>query len=449
MRDYFYNNVIRLDWGFGNPNITGSLIAMIMLAVWGLAYLPFGWGGKAGFWTGLTLNVVLGICLIQTFSRGAVVAFLVGAVILVAYAPRPWRHKRLVAVLLVVVGLIFYSFNIGFSERTMHGLSGEDQSITNRWLIYKVIPRMAWDAPEGWGHARGAEAFRQWYQPIGRTETYGRLVNSHATWLVEWPWYLRLGYGVAWTALILLCTPVVGMRFSPSLAVWVSFGVGACFTTIAHHWLLWIIPGLSFFLILLVRICLKSWPVRRHVKIAGGALALSIATWWIWALCIPSHIKLAKGVVVVSDRDPQTNVLVLGVDETVMGKFYGHRIRERCATERLQLFMLWTPIETSWPNADICVLAGSVARKIVIEDNFSRTKIKRWLLLNPDQPSVSLLKLMDVEVPPSVTIRVGSLAGGDGRYVWQTLATKHPAQIKFEEIAGRARFLREWSQSSF
>ena len=37
MRDYFYNGQVRLDWGFGNPNVTGSLIALIMLAVWMLA----------------------------------------------------------------------------------------------------------------------------------------------------------------------------------------------------------------------------------------------------------------------------------------------------------------------------------------------------------------------------------------------------------------------------
>lgn len=448
MRDYFYNGQVRLDWGFGNPNVTGSLIALIMLAVWMLAYLPRGWG-KAGFWIALAANAILGVCLIQTFSRGAAVSWLAGAVIIIGYAPRQWLRWQTIAVIILSAGLILYAIDLGFSERTLHGISGEDKSVTNRWLIYKVIPRMIWDAPGGWGHERGAEAFRQWYQPVGRTETYGQLVNSHATWLVEWPWYLRLGYSLAWTTVILLCMPLAHMRFSPPLAVWASFGLGACFTTIAHHWQLWIVPSVSFLALLLVRLGLNSWPGRAHVKYAGAGWALLIVAWAAWALCTPSQIQLTDGVVAVRGQAAQTTVLVLGLDETVMGKFYGHRIRERCAAEPLQLCMRWTPTDASLPAADVCVLAGNVTKYVATKDSLSLTKAKRWLLLNPDQPSSSLLKLMDVEEPPPVTIQVGSFASGPGRYFWQALAAKHPAQIKIEEITGSGRFLRDWSRTTF
>ncbi len=448
MRDYFYNGQVRLDWGFGNPNVTGSLIALIMLAAWMLAYLPRGWG-KAGFWIALAANAVLVVFLVQTFSRGAAVAWLAGAIILMAYAPRPWPRGRLVAVVIFSVGLMLYATNLGLSDRTLHGMSGEDKSVTNRWLIYQAIPRMAWDAPEGWGHERGAEAFRQWYQPVGRTETYGRLVNSHATWLVEWPWYLRLGYGLAWAAVLLLCMPLARMRFSPALAVWVSFGLGACFTTIAHHWQLWLVPGVLLLLLLLVRFGLKAWPGRGHWKYAGAAWALAVLVWWSWALCTPSQIQLTNGVVAVHGQAPQTTVLVLGLDETVMGKFYGHRIRERCAKEPLQLCMRWTPTAAALPASDVCVVAGNVTEQVTVQDNPSLAKIKRWVLLNPDQPSSSLLKLMDVDAPPPVTIQFGSFAGGPGRYFWQALAAKHPAQIKIEEITGSGRFLRDWSRTTF
>lgn len=448
MRDYFYNGQIRLDWGFGNPNITGSLIALILLAVWMLAYLPKGWG-RAGFWIAMITNGVLGVCLVQTFSRGATVAWGAGVLTLISYAPRPWVRRRLFVIVILSAGLVFYAMNIGFSDRTLHGISGEDRSVSNRWLIYNVIPRMTWDAPEGWGHERGAEAFRQWYQPAGRTETYGRLVNSHATWLVEWPWYLRLGYCLAWTFVFILCMPLGHLRFSPPLAVWVSFGLGACFTTVAHRWQLWLIPGVSFLLLLLVRISLKSWPPRGHFKGAVAGFALLILTWWTWALCTPSQIQLTDGLVTVGGKAPRTTVLVLGLDETVMGKFYGHRIRERCETESMQLRMRWASSAATLPIADVCVLAGNVTEQIAIQDNPSLAMAKRWVLLNPDQPSSSLLKLMDVDALPPMTIQIGSFAGGPGRDFWQALAAKHRSQIKIEEITGRGRFLPDWSRTTF
>lgn len=448
MRDYFYNGQVRLDWGFGNPNITGSLIALMMLAAWMLAYLPRGWG-KAGFWIALLSNAVLGVCLVQTFSRGAAVAWLAGVVILIGYAPRPWPRGRSIAVIILSIALLLYATNLGFSDRTLHGISGEDKSVTNRWLIYKVIPRMAWDAPEGWGHERGAEAFRQWYQPVGRTETYGRLVNSHATWLVEWPWYYRLGYGLAWTAVLLLCFPTTKWRFSPPLAVWVSFGLGACFTTIAHQWQLWLVPGVSFLLLLPVRLFKKSWPDRGHLKYAGAAWALGVICWWTWALLTPSQVQLTDGVVTVRGQAPQTTALILGLDEAVMGKFYGHRIRERCATEPLQLSMRWNSTAATLPAADVCVLAGKVAEQVDVKASHALAKAKRWLLLNPDQPSASLLQLMEVDTPPPVTIQLGSFAGGAGRYFWQALAAKHLAHVKIQEVSGSGRFLRDWSRTAF
>ena len=446
MREYFYNGQIRLDWGFDNPNVTGSLIALIMLAVWSLCYLPRVWG-KAGFWIALMTNAALGVFLVQTFSRGAAVAWLAGAVILICYAPRPWLIRRFIAVVILSTGLILYATNLGFSDRTLQGMSGEDKSVTNRWLIYKVVPRMAWDAAEGWGHGRGGEAFRQWYQPVERTETYGRLVNSHATWLVEWPWYLRLGYGLAWASVLLVCMPSERMRFSPTLAVWVSFGLGASFTTIAHHWQLWIVPGISILLLLFVRIRLRSWPGKKHFKCAGIAWVLLVLTWWTWALCTPSRIQMVHGMVVVHGNAPQTTVLLYGLDETVMGKFYGHRIRERCATESLQLFVRWSPSAVDLPEADVVVLAGKVSEEVAVQDHPSLAKAKRWLLLNPDQPCASLLELMDVERPPPVTIQVGALVSGTGRYFWPSFAAKHPNHIKIEEISGRGRFLRDWSRS--
>ncbi len=91
-----------MDWGFGNPNKTAALIAILMVAVWGLAYI-----GRWGFWIALVLFTGLGICQIDTYSRGGVFAACVGLGIFVWKLPRPWMASRMIAVIVsfcVIVG---------------------------------------------------------------------------------------------------------------------------------------------------------------------------------------------------------------------------------------------------------------------------------------------------------------------------------------------------------
>lgn len=447
MREYFYNGDVRLDWGFGNPNVTGSLIALAMLAVWTLAYLPGLWG-RVGFWAALGVNAVLGVFLIQTFSRGAAVSLLVGYAVLLAGCRRPWLRWHWIAAVVMAAFLSIYAVSTGFSDRTLHGMSGEDKSVTNRWLIYRVIPRMTWDAPEGWGHERAGEAFRQWYQPPGRGELYARLVNSHATWLVEWPWYFRIAYGFGWVALLFLCFPGRGLGVCTPLAVWLAFGLGASFTTIAHNWQLWIIPGLMLLVLLGLRFFKGIWPGLRQCRAGLACLILLGAVWWGWALVTPSQVRLAGGVVEVTGKTKGTHVVLPAIDESVMGKFYGHLLRQRCAAEALSVSVRWQPAGPL-PQADACVLAGKAVENLSGNDVAAILKAKRLLLLNPDQAEPALLGSLTGAGAPAMTIQMGSFAGGPGRYAWQALAARYPERIKIDEVAGSGRFLRNWSASAF
>jgi hypothetical protein len=168
-----------------------------------------------------------------------------------------------------------------------------------------------------------------------------------------------------------------------------------------------------------------------------------------WAFASPSQVSLSHGVVTVQGSTPKTTVLLPGLDETVMGKFYGHRIRERCLNEPLQINFRWHPDSSTLPVADVCVLAGKIAEQIQPADMESLSKTKRFLLLNPDPPSEPLLKLFDSSINPATVLQLGSFAGGSGRYFWQALASKHPDTFKIEEIQGSGRFLREWIRSEF
>lgn len=193
MQEFFYNGVKRLDWGFGNPNITAGLIATLLMAVWGLAFIH-----RWGFWPALVAFTTLGVCLVQTASRGGLVAAILGGVVLVASLRRPWPRGRWIPIVAALVLLGSYAVWHGVATRYGKGIVEEDASVSNRWLIYRMAPAMMVDAPGGWGHKRAAEAFHHFYQPVGRHERYGSLVSSHLTWMVEWGWWGRGGYVVGW-----------------------------------------------------------------------------------------------------------------------------------------------------------------------------------------------------------------------------------------------------------
>src|ERR1700678_390926 len=100
--DFYYHGAWRMDWGFGNPNKTATLIACLMLAVWLVACI---W--RWGFWFALPVATALGWCLVQTYSRGGMLALLAGVAVLLAWTPRPWPRARTIAVMasLWLVGL--------------------------------------------------------------------------------------------------------------------------------------------------------------------------------------------------------------------------------------------------------------------------------------------------------------------------------------------------------
>jgi len=193
MDELYFNGIWRMDWGLGNPNKTAALIAILMVAVWGLAYVR-----KWGFWVAITLFMALGGCLVHTFSRGGLIAAGLGLAVLLAYVPRPWPKKRGLALGFSVLGLIVFSFCLNAHERYGQGVIEEDRSIINRAELWKSAPKMMVDAPTGWGLGNSGKAFMQWYQWVPRNEQYRTMVNSHLTWLVESGWPARFLYLFAW-----------------------------------------------------------------------------------------------------------------------------------------------------------------------------------------------------------------------------------------------------------
>ncbi len=310
-----------MDWGLGNPNKTAALIAILMIAIWILAYVR-----KWGFWAALVFFIGLGVCLIHTFSRGGLIALFAGLIPLIVVFPRPWLARRVIAIALgcwIIIGTAIF-FNA--DDRYSQGIVREDHSITNRFEIWKSVPRMIIDAPEGWGLGKSGIAYTQWYQPVDNNELYRTLVNSHLTLLVELNWLGRFVYISGWIVLFLLCWPTLSARWlSIPFGIWLSFAVSATFSSVAESLWLWIVPILSLLWVLAYRIKQKCWPRLRYWKIGLGTAIATYLALLILGILKHSVIHKKDGQIIYGNQTPNTWILV---NTKIIGKDYGHTFRE-------------------------------------------------------------------------------------------------------------------------
>ncbi len=317
----YFQGSWRMDWGLGNPNKTAVLIALVMLLSWALAFV---W--KHGFWVALTLTVGFAWCLVQTYSRGGMVAAAVGFGILIATAPRPWPRPRWIAVLVsfwILGGFVLYS---KAQLRYEQGLFTEDQSIGNRLIIWKHVPEMMWAAPWGWGLGKAGDSYTEWYQPFNQPVGYLNLINSHFTWMVELGWIGSVFYIFAWLAVLRLSIPnpksILG--WLPS-SIWIALAVGSSFSAVAESPWLWILPTIVFIWSISERFFMKKWPrVSYLLANAGASLGTLIVLLIIGRLTTSLPIVRTGDTVELKGDNRRTFILL---DRHVLGPLFGHTFR--------------------------------------------------------------------------------------------------------------------------
>ena len=96
----------------------------------------------------------------------------------------------------------------------------------------------------GWGVGNAGEAYMGWYQPLRSHERYRTLVSSHLTWLVELGLWGRMAYCAGWLLMLGWCFRRWRQKDDPlPLAVWLSFGIAATFSSVAESPVLWLVPA--------------------------------------------------------------------------------------------------------------------------------------------------------------------------------------------------------------
>lgn len=440
--DYFYEGIQRLDWGFGNPNKTAAFIALLVVTFWaaGVAW-------KRAFWLMMPIAAIFTVFLLQTISRGGLVAAIAGVLaVFLVIRPR-WQWQHWLTIGCMMIGLWLYSDSLGVADRYVQGLGTgeEDRSLSNRWLIYRAVPQMLIDAPQGWGAGNASEAYQQWYQPIGRGETYLNLVNSHFTWMVEWSTWKRVLYCIGWLAVVVISYPVRGRSWWViNFGIWVTFFIASAFSSVAHHPWMWPLPLVSLSAILVDRLFFKKGLSKKFYAylIAGTSTVGALS----YLLLISSSIVLPKQAevtynqkaVTVGDHSARKQVIIIGSDQAVLGKTLGHRLRSY-VDENGDVALIWRESlslqQADLPSIHLVIVAGDVIEKVKPEYLPKDTPL---LLLNP-----TLHPAWIADHNGGIEVLWGDFHTSYAWYSWQHFA-KTNEHVKLTKLLGEGTYLESW-----
>lgn len=432
--DFYYLGTWRMDWGFGNPNKTATLIACLMLAVWLVACL---W--RRGFWFALPVATALGWCLVQTYSRGGMLALLAGVAILLAWVPRPWPRVRTLAVVaaLWLVGLfILYA---RAETRYGQGLFSDDQSINSRLVVWKHFPEMLAAAPWGWGWGKAGDAYTQWFQPTDQSLNYLNLLNSHFTWMAEGGWGFSVFYIAGWCAVMLLCWPAQEWRWrGVPLAVWVALGVGGFFSQVEDTLWIWLVPLLLLGLVIWERFGRMAWP---GLGSAGVSVLFSICIVFVVIFVGNAKatlpIRTENKAVIIGEGASRT---IIYIDREVMGKLYGHTLRkflkESGASISGRLYLVTeTPEYVSLTDASQIIASGRMARDAKLMSDLHR--VDQVILINPACFPEEMR--WDAKAAAKTRVYFGEYSQFPSRSSWENCSS-----VRYLVIDGAGDFVPAW-----
>jgi hypothetical protein len=435
--DFYYHDAWRMDWGLGNPNKTATLIACLMIAVWSLALI---W--KRGFWLALLVSTALAWCLVQTYSRGGMVAFLAGIAVLLHWLPRPWPKARGLGVVTSLWLLGAFVLLARAQMRYGQGLFPEDQSVGNRLEIWKHVPEMMVAAPRGWGFGEAGDAYTQWFQPFSQSQSYLNLVNSHFNFMVEAGWIASAFYLFAWFAIFLLCWPLEQswLKAIP-LALWVTFGVAACFSHVEESIWLWIFPVFALVYVVWERFRVGEWPSSLGFIFSGAiSMALVAALIGVGVITTSLPIKWTHDLVIVGKGKAGT---VVFVDRKVMGSLYGHSFRKFLARNLEAISQgSYCFVESSDhlapASATLVVVSGRFAGEDKIDPQVDRCS--QIIFVNPmSSPDDTGLNHNLIE---RATVYFGEYCEARSRSSWTNIP-----HLKALQIEGAGDFIPSWPQA--
>ena len=434
----------RFTLGGLNPNDVATLIVVLILSLpvalkWTKYLLWFVWPAEA-------LLVAL---LIGTGSRGGVLALICGLPLGIALLWRSeswftnWRIWLGVGLVLVVgagAGLSIFpkSFRLGTLDVSPEASAGR------RLEVWSTVPAMLAAAPNGWGIGKSAEAYEEWFEPVGETVELKHLLSSHLTWLVEFGWPLRWLYILLWMAAFALLFPSSRFSFPPwGVAVWTAFAVALIYNA-AGKWWNWPLPSLWLLAAFILRCRQKTFPTGRSWLFSVGVSGFLVGMPFLIFYLHPPQTQIRTwdngNIVVIGTGKPA--MAVLGPSKDVLGNFYGHEIRKESPKTSGSIMVV------AQPDA---VAAGLLADcHLYMISGGDETALDNWhSIITPKLQSK--LVLINCRVPLNDWIKgfggVKYCHGefyGDAHYKeWKDYSANNPT-VSVEDISRQEAYIADW-----
>ena len=430
MEDFFYNGIWRMDWGLGNPNKTAILIVELMIASFGLLFIEK--RKKWNIWCVVAVNLILGGCLLHTFSRGGIVALLVGMSGTAYFVLKRLTRKDFYALAGMCLLLLIFSFYLNSHKRYLNGIVNEDRSITNRLTIWKLVPQMMVAAPYGWGWGESGKTFMRWYQDTERSEPYRTLVSSHFTWLVEVGWLLRFAYIALWFIVIAVCFPLSASQWNGiTLGEWLCLGTGMLFSSVGETLLLWLIPTL--FLIFTIG---NRWLLFRNIlpmkRLISIVILSAISCFIFYLTGMKGYQIFYDGRKTIVGKGKPTIWLVK--DETVLGEYeYARYLR---SSQQTSVGIVDHLADLPWDAGTAwIIIAGS------LDDNekwLLKTTINKFAKTILISPCFFPEELGVYSIPnDKLSVWFGGLSQSNYRFIWEM-------NSKINTIQGSQDFIPNW-----
>jgi len=313
-----------------NPNDVATFLVVLILSLPVLLKWSKHWIWFVGSLETLLISLVVG-----TGSRGGVLALICGCLVWAylswrsGFSPKTWKPWIGVSLILLLgTGAGLMAFPKGFRIGTVD--MSPEASAGRRLEVWSTVPAMLAAAPNGWGIGESAEAYEQWFEPVGEGVQLKHLLSSHLTWLVEGGWRFRWLYFCFWMAALLLLAPSSKFTFSLwGTAVWTAFLI-ALFYNASGKWWNWPLPGLWLTVALILRWKQEAFPPRSSWVLAAFASVGLVLLPFIMMDTKSSprsiHASDDGNVVLIGKGAP--TVAVLSPNKNVLGNFYGQAIRK-------------------------------------------------------------------------------------------------------------------------
>ena len=422
----------RLDWfGFGisSANRTAAFIACAIIASWMFAAVF----KKIGFWISIVLSLMLFYFLIQTQSRGALVALAIALAIFFAVGKIEYTKSRILVLVaaLVVVGCFYFQSSLSTRMSNMAAL--QSSSANCRADIYLSGIKMLTDAPHGFPSENSpVEIYMRWYQNPDDSETYISMINSHLEFMCRYGFLGSMAYILFWSFVLCITFPAKRDALSAAaFATCICFGLCAAFSNIMNYWVLWIIP----FVMIVVAI-LRNKERFRSKKFYHALTILSLGTLLlIYSLsyALPRDCKLSfltNGDVICGNKKTPKYLLYMPLEKTV-GARYGGELTQFCKENNEAVLVSKKISDGEFDTALICEISN--------DNELSKIHAKRKILLNTRIfESVSGCK------DENVVIYIGLLSDWRNRNAWIKVAENN-TKIKVIMLDGIADYIPNWT----